>query len=567
MPIVLKRVLPVLLLIGGCADFGDPMLQVRNECSVPSDCTGTATCEESICVSTETDALEIAVRVIPSEDTPTLPSWTEAPFRLVRSATHDVTLPHIVQIAGTLEWAGEARIPATITFTRPGLPGRPLDRVTVSTFTEPMRIGDIDADFSARLESGSMYTVEVTPSAENMPDTEIPWLRELPPMRILQLETPSSPEGSAIWPVELAYPPLEEACSSMFAACSLAGTVVNSDAEPQEGLQVRAVDGETGRVVSSTALTDAEGNFTIVTSPDAEAFVLRVTGGDERPLFPTVSIDPALLPPGETLRIRVPEAQTVTYRGTVQTEGGDGVGATLTFESDDVFDEAVMARGSFRTSTSTESNGSFEVELLAGTYEIVVSPSAGTYAPVADELRITPPTSGEPIVSGQLFITPERAVLGGNVRTASGEAFPGVQLEAVALGVQEDEEMPRSSIYNRSSEATSGEIDGLFDLRLDVGVYDVFVKPPSESKYGWLVMSNYSVGSLTTLANPFTIEPPVPVQGVIRDANGTEIPNAEVTVLGRTEGDERFVEIGRARADETGFYRVLVSPRLAPSTR
>lgn len=566
MHVVLTRLVPALLFVGACADFGDPPLLVHNQCTTEMDCVASAACEESICVSTETDALEIAVRVVPSEDAPTLPSWTENPFRLVRSIEHDVTLPHIVQIAGTLKWAGEERIPATITFSRPGLDGRPLDRVTVSTFTEPMRIGDIDADFSVRLEAGAMYTVEVAPSAANMPDTEIPWLRTLPPMRILQLETPSS-EGSAIWPVELTYPPFDTACSSMFAGCSLAGTVVDSDAEPQEGLQVRAVESATGRIVSSAALTDADGNFSIVTSPDAEAFVLRVTGGDERPLFPTVSVDPALLPPGETVRIRVPSAQLVTYRGTVQTEGGDGVGATLTFQSDDVFDEAVMLRGSFRTSASTEPNGSFEVELLAGTYEIVVSPTAGTYAPVADELRITPPMTGEPIVSGQLFITPERAVLGGTVRTASGEAFPGVQLEAVALGIQADDEMPRAAIYNRSSETTSGEIDGLFDLRLDVGVYDVFVKPPSESKYGWLVMPNYTVGSLRTLANPFEIQPPVPVQGTVRDANGTEIPNAEITVLGRREGGERFVELGRARADENGFYRVLVSPRLAPSAR
>lgn len=564
MPAHLSRLL-ALALVAGCADFGDPQIQVANACSTSEDCVTNA-CEESICVSTETGDLEIALRIIPSEDALTLGSWTETPFPLNRSLEHDVTLPHYVQVAGTLDWAGDERVPATITFTRPSLPGRPLDRVTVSTFTEPMRVGDIEAHFGARLEAGAVYTVEVTPSAASMPDTDIPWLRALPPMRILQLETPSS-EGSAIWPVELAYPPFDTACSSMFAGCSLAGTVVNSEAEPQEGLQVRAVESATGRVVSSTALTGADGSFSIVTSPDADAFLLRVTGGEERMLFPTVSIDPALLPPGETVRIRVPDAQQVAYRGTVQTEDGDGVGATLTFQSDDVFDDAVMALGRFRTSTSTNPDGSFDVDLLAGTYEIVVSPTAGTYAPVADELRITPPMTGEPIVSGQLFITPERAVLGGTVRTAMGEAFPGVQLEAVALGIQADDEMPRAAIYNRSSETLSGDIDGLFDLRLDVGVYDVFVKPPSESNYAWFVMPNYTVGSLRTLANPFDIEPPVPVQGTIRDANGMEIPNAEVTVLGRTAGDTRFVELGRARADETGFYRVLVSPRLAQSGR
>lgn len=554
------RRLSLAFLLLGCSSFGQPPT-VRNTCADDTDCVSGVCDPEGLCVSTTGSDLEVAVRVIPIEDAtnPTLASWTSEVFPLDGSTERDLTLPPHVDVVGTVRWQ-EMRVPAEIIFTRPSLGGQTTERVRVNTLAEPTTRGGMEADFVTRLEAGRMYDVEVRPSAETIPGTDMPWLRALPPMRLRQIETPTPPEDGTevVWPVEILFPPLDVPCGpGAFAGCVLSGTVVEPTEDSSAGLQVRAVEIETGAVVSSTALTDEAGQFRIVTAPDAGPYLLRVSGGEGRPLFPTVSVDPALLP-GEA-RIRVPAPSVVRYQGRV--EGADGTpltAATLTFESFDVFDEAVMLRGSYRTSAMTGSRGEFDVELLAGTYQVVVSPSAGQFSVLTEELRIVAPASGDPI-SGQLFVVPERARLGGTVRTVGDEPVPAVSVEAVALGSQDDE-APLAARFNRSGD-TMTDLLGAFELRLDVGAYDVFVKPPAESGFGWVVLPGYEVASLDETSEvPFELPAPVPLRGTVRSDDGLALPGADVRVFGRAVGSERFIELGRARADAEGRYRVLLSP-------
>ncbi len=561
------RRLSLAVLLLGCNSFGEPPL-VHNSCVDDTDCTSGVCNPEGLCVSTTGSDLEIALRVIPIEDAtnPTLGSWTSDVFPLEGPAERDLTLPAHVDVVGTVRWQ-EMRVPAEVVFTRPSLDDQTIERVRVNTLAEPTTRSGMEADFVTRLEAGRMYDVEIRPSAEAIPGTDMPWLRALPPMRLRRIETPEPPENGSeiVWPVEILFPPLDTPCGpGAFAGCVLAGTIVESAEDSSDGLQVRAVEIETGAVVSSTAITDERGVFRIVTSPDAGPYVLRVSGGEGRPLFPTVSIDPALLP-GEA-RIRVPAPSIVRYQGRV--EGADGTpltAATLTFESFDVFDETVMLRGSYRTSVMTGPRGEFDVELLAGTYQVVVSPSAGQFSVLTEELRIVPPTSGDPI-SGQLFVVPERAHFSGEVRAADGELLPAVSVEAVALGAQ-NEEAPLAARYNRSGDTMSDPF-GRFDLRLDVGAYDVFVKPPAESGFAWVVLPGYEVADLDA-AGEFSFEllAPLPLRGTIRSDDGVVLAGADVRVFGRTVGTDRFVELGRARTDEEGRYRVLLSPKLAGDTR
>ncbi|MEM9068810.1 MAG: carboxypeptidase-like regulatory domain-containing protein [Myxococcota bacterium] len=556
----------LLLALAACSSFGDPPLTVENLCAGEGDCASGVCDPEGFCVTTEGVDLEIAVRVIPSAEdpNPTLSSWTSQVF-VPNGEARDFTLPTHVDVVGLLRWQ-ESRVPAEVIFTRPGLEGRSEERVRVSTLSEPTRIGTMEADFVARLEAGQMYDVEVRPTAETMPGSDTPWRRTLPPIRLLQVTTPDTVDGrDVVWPVEIRFPPLDSDCGGgTFAGCGLLGQIVDADDRPEAGLQVRAVEVETGAVVSSTALTDEEGAFRITTAPDAGEYVLRVSGGEGRELFPTVSIDPALLP-GEA-RIRVPAPDAVTYRGRVEGEDGAPLaGATLSFASENVFDETVMLRGSFGTSTTTDAEGEFEVDLLAGTYEIVVSPTAGQFSVLAEELRIVPSATGAPI-SGQLFVAPERARFGGTIRTAREELVPGVSVEAVALGVGGDD-LPRAVTFNRSSD-TASDTGGQFLLRLDLGSYDLFVKPAAETNYGWVVLPGHEVGSLdATVVTPFELAAPVPVRGTLRNDDGSFLVGAEVRVFGRSTDSERFVELGRGRTDDQGQYRVLLSPRIASSVR
>ncbi len=561
------RFLWLALAVLGCNSFGEAP-KVRNRCLDDADCPSGVCDPDGLCVANTESDLEIALRVVPVEDAmnPTLSSWTSEGLLLGEVTEEiDFTLPAHVDVVGTVRWK-EMRVPAEIVFTRPGLDGQAVERVRVSTLPEPTTRGTMEADFVARLEAGSTYDVEVRPSAETIPGSDLPWLRVLPPLRLQRVETPPPEEGAEIvWPVAILFPPLATPCGpGVSAGCSLAGTIVGPDAASAAGLQVRAVEVETGAVVSSTALTDEGGAFQIAIAPDAGPYLLRVSGGEERPLFPTVSVDPSLLP-GEA-RIRVPTPTTVRYQGRV--EGADGTpltAATLTFESFDVFDETVMLGGSYRTSTRTGSRGEFDVELLAGTYQIVVSPSAGQFSVLTEELRIAAPATGGP-VSGQLFVVPERARVGATVETEEGEPLAEVSVEAVALGVQA-EGAPIAARFNRSSDAMSG-LEGDLELRLDLGTYDLFLKPPAESGYGWMVLPGYEVRSLDAAAElSFVARAPIPVRGTVRSDEGVPLPGADIRVFGRAVGTERFVELGRGRADDEGRFRVLVAPQLADGNR
>lgn len=553
----------------GCG-FGElPSTGPENLCAVDGEC-GADRCdpETGRCISARTDPMEIVIEVVPPTDLSgvPLPSWSTEPELAEGPMSRTLRQPTYVDLVGTLRWNG-VRVPAELVFSRP-LDGRSDSRLRVSTFAEPTVVGDETVDFRARLGTGRVYDVEIRPTAAARDEDGMPWSRVLPPLRVRGVETPmASPlmPTNFVWPIAIDYPEyLDAPCGAERSrACTLEGTVVSvvSELEQSEaGLQVQAVEVESGLVVSSTAVTDEDGGFRLIIAPDAERYVLRLTGGTARALFPTVTVDPALLT-GSNVRVRVPTPRRVSYRATVESQRGEPLaGAVLTFTTNDVFDVDGGLGGSFRTTAETNGSGDVVVELLAGSYDVVVTPAQSTLAVVSvSAVTIQPPPTGG-VLQGQLFEVPERARLGGVVRTPSGEPVAALNLEAIALGAFHEEDASR---FNRSTEAVLDE-EGQFELRLDRGVYDLYLRPPSESGFPWIVVPDRAIGSVdVTLADRFDLETPRPLTGEVQTPEGAPLTNAEVRVYGRTPGNTRYVEIGRGRTDDAGAYVVWMPARLA----
>ncbi len=412
-----------------------------------------------------------------------------------------------------------------------------------------------------RLEPGQLYDVEVKPRADTMPGTDTPWLRALPPMRFIGVVQTPEAEGATIirWRAMFPFPEtLERPCEAdVLSGCSLRGAVVimeDGEAVGQTGLQVRAV-GPDGNTVSSTALTDEEGSFVLKVSPNTESFILRVTSGADRLLFPVVDADPAYL--SADLRIRVPEPRVIRYIGRVEGPANRGVAsATLTFNSSDIGDDGDGVQGSFRTTVTADDEGAFDVELLAGTYEVVITPSDLDLAVSTETVGIVPPASGDTL-RGQLFALPRRARLGGSVTAPDMREMPGVAIEAVASGAPAT--VVPEAHHNRSSEALTFET-GQFDLPLDVGAYDLFLRPPANSGFAWVVAPELVVGRVdSTLVARYQVDAPVPLAGDVTGPEGSSVAGGEVRAYALDEG--RFVEVGRARVDEFGHYEMLLPPR------
>ncbi len=547
------------LLATGCLELAPRSDATENTCLRDADCAAPATCDEArlLCVRPEASPFEIAIEVLPPSDATgaAAPAWTSSVLRVDSPTTQDMVQPAPLRAVGTVTWNGQ-RVPADILFRRATPSGTVVRRTT--TLPQPMLVAEMEADYEIQLESGATYDIEVRPAAQTMDGTDTPWLRALPPLYFSAVEAPEI-DASSVWPLPLEYPAMEIECGSTVQhGCALSGRVVDEDNVGRAGLQVRAID-TAGRLLSSTALTDEEGAFRILTSPGSDApYVLSVGASDGLRLFPTLRIRPDRLDPDEAL-IRVPEPRVVAYRGSVESNDGSPLSsATLAFRAQNLFDEETGLTGSFQVTVETNEFGEFDTELLAGQYELVISPASDRLAVSSETIAIMPPV-GSDMIQGQLFVLAERARLEGRVRTERREGVEGVAVEAIAVG--ELLGLDSSARHNRSSVATTDE-DGKFDLRLDVGAYDFFIKPPSDINYPWIVLSSQVVSSLELgLENPFELQAPVPVDGTVTTSSGAPLPNAQIRVFGRGTSEERFIEIGRTETDESGYYELLVAPR------
>ena len=568
----------LLAIAAGCSfeALPDP---VENECVSSAEC-GATTCDvaRAMCINETADGYDVVLEVTPNaERSDAPPPWRSGVIRIDAPLAWPIRFAPHVEVRGRVRWSdavsmSERRIPAEVIFTRPGLEGRPLQRLRVETFSEPRvdeETGE-EFDFSVRLPPSTAFDVEVRPSSSLAEDGETPWLQILPPLYVLgQFETPEpepGAEGPALWTALFPYPAdLAEPCNrDRVDGCTLAGSVVGmEDGEPipQRGLQVRAINGQ-GQVVSSAAFTDASGEFSLRIAPGVESYVLRVGAGPERPVFPTIVIDPAFL--AGDFRIRVPRTRTIQYEGIVETASERSVaGATITFRSEDILDDDDGIRGSFEITVTSADDGTFSTELLAGEYEVVVTPlpssANGTeYAVTSERLTIDPP-EGVSELRGQLFTVPRVTTLGATVRTFDGRELAGATIEASALARLTADS--RASQYNRTRTATT-EATGLASVPLDVGVYDVTVKGGAGSRFAWFIETDVSVTAPgDTRVERFELQPPVPIFGDMRTADGRPLVDAEVRAFGRTESG-RYVEIARGRSDADGAYRLLLPPSI-----
>lgn len=557
------RSLPLLGALAGCGLVGlDP--EVQNVCSDDSEC-GAHRCDadRGMCVADVANPYPLVLEVTPNATgTGALPTWRSGEVTFEGPREWPVRIDAYVELRGSVRWAGE-RVDAELIFSRPGLEGRPVQRFRTSTFDEARSADEQEYDFAIRLPAGATFDVEVRPATTMMVDTEDPWSTVLPPLHFQPPALPVAEPGVA---AQILYQPfdypegLDTLCSrEVRAGCTLNGSVLameDGSPEPQEGLQVRAVDAE-GRVVSSAAFTDAEGMFSLVLAPWVESYVLRVSASSDRPLFPAIKVDPAFLT--EDLTIRVPTTQAIVYEGRVEAPNEDPVaGATITFRTDSVTDPTTGISGSFETTATSDEDGHFSATLLAGDYEVVVTPLSGQLTVLAEEVSIAA-SEGVDILRGQLFTLKRASQLGASITDFAGREVPSAMAQATALA-RPFEDLPASQ-YNRTQMATADET-GQVTLPLDVGVYDVTFRGGAASGYAWKVMPELAVlDPGTTLMESIVLQAPVPVTGDVIGPDDAALVDAEVRAFARTESG-RYVEIASGRTDASGHYELLLPPSL-----
>jgi hypothetical protein len=559
----------------GCSLIIDPRRSgPENRCAGESDCPG-ARCDAELgmCITDAPEAYAYVLQVtIPASDAEARPALTATAGPFVASsgdAVHDVVLRAPVPLAGRVRTEDGEPVSAEIVLTpHTGFLGPPPPAVAARTF-DVLSPDDIhrENDFVTALIPGVTYDVEVRPRGEHA-------TRHYPIRARLPLDRPQR--------LDVVIPS---------AAFELGGFVVDSAGVRQNGLELRAIEVGTGRVVSSIATTqtyDEPGEFRLRIDPGADRWVLRVSASpayQENAVFPTVVIDPAVLVNEGTqemprVRVLVPNPdQGVCFAGTVEFPPELGtrpaIGATVTLRASEVYDPATGLVGSFTIQLVSQPArdeaapigcsggplpaGGFEGRVLPGDYEVEIQPLEPELGVFVGRAEIRGDTLGH------VFVLPARTVLSGIVRRSIREPVVDARVRAIALGMPlTDVTHPAASRRNRSGEAIT-DAQGQFSLGLDVGVYDLVVLPPPSSRFPWLVRTEYRIGgSSALLRDVFDVRMPVAVRGRARFDDGSPAGRAEIrayALLARGAG-ERPVPVAEATTTATGDFLLLLPPEI-----
>jgi len=568
----LALVLLLLVLLLGCSFDQGAVPTIANACGGNSGCAE-GVCDGSICIDDSGATVDLAIEVLHGAtemQVVTPASWAFAAAPATGSISRDLVLPATRQVLGKVRWDG-ARVPATLRFIRKmdqavaALAPAPIE---VDTLREPLGADGSDLDdFSAILVAGATYDLLVLPSSDTVPvsvQEAAPAIRTLPPL-YLELAIDSG-DASEPFRVDVSFPPgLAQDCTDdRDIGCTFSAEIVSFDDEtqlelPEAGLQVRAIDEQSGRVVSSIAETDAAGRFAIRISEDASDYLIRVTSSAGRPSFPAVTVDPDVVfanSPDKKV-VSIPRLAAIQVTGEVRDRLGRAVPlATVRFVSAGIFGGSQPGLvGSFSSSTTTNQDGSFGKELLTGFYSITVTPpediendwGALSDSSVVDEER----------TSVGALIVPWQLGLRGTVSTFREERAAGVTVLARARSAMD------TGAVNTSQETVSGDL-GDFAMSVDIGLYDVQVKVPADSGYAWLVEPDLLMSlEKGDLEKDYRLAPPVAVYGVIRSSDGEAVPNALVRghlFNNGVDGTSRPLQVAESLSREDGSYRLLIQP-------
>jgi len=554
--------------IVGCNFGTSAAMTVDNSCAGDASCAE-GVCDVAICIDDSGASVEVAIEVLRGASdllSATPMSWAFAPESASGASIRDLDLPPTREVRGTVRWDG-SRVPAMLRFVRrmaePVATLTPVE-VEVDTLRDTAGGDGPDGyDFSVFLVAGETYDVTVLPSSDvvtSAAQPAAPAVRSLPPLYLLLSVDGGEPSAPLRFDIAFGANLSEGCVGAADAGCTLEAEVFSVDGgveRAEAGLQVRAVDKQTQRVVSSIGETDENGRFAIRLGASATDYWIRVTSSAGHVPFPSVSVDPALAfannPAGK--RIYIPRINPVRFTGRVRDANGVPIpGATVRFFSTGIFGGSQLGlEGSFSDSASTDAEGRFATDLLPGFYTISVTPPsdvANAWGILSAEALV-----GDAITATEALIVPPQIGLRGWVTTFSDEAAAGITILARARS--------GTGWDARSQESVSNTI-GAFAMTLDAGLYDLQVKVSSDSGFAWLVEPDLLMSADSgERLRAYQLAPPIPIRGVLRSGDGKAVPNALVRayiLVDTGGGTTRPLQVAETVSGEDGSYRLLIAP-------
>lgn len=586
--------------VAGCLDNGSPVVGGRVEsCASNADCSGGATCDTATrrCVSRA--RTEVFFSVAPSSASANAYPTLVRPRSISADEQVDLALrsPRVVYGSVTVPAeSGETPryIPATLEFTPTDLAGVSVPVQAVAG-ADPERLAATNRDPStwmATLTEG-LFDVVVRPTSN---------LAALVPPRFERgFEVRA---GSVTQRFDLAYP-------TSYARWE--GVLEGDLGQRIAGFTARAVDPAAGNrvlsTVSSTAGDGTEGStgrFSCAMAPGApDAWTLRLSSDDGAGAGVVIDIPRAALaaaaPSGRDLRVSLADVTGLTHAAAAHTTvpgapppNGPCVGCVdvrASVEASEPDGQGRPVRGAsvtlrtalrppaglpgatawYESRVTTDADGGFRAWLVPGDYDVTVAPSDESLrSAIQHGFRVRADATQQ---AGQVFALSPRPSIAGRVLGRDGLAVRNARVTAVPYhdAAPTNPCLDEPDVRALATRATREDVvtgsDGGYRLDLNPGLYRLLIEPPESS--GFPVTLGAPVCVVRRVMDfDTTLEAPVQVRGVVRDAANAPAPMATVEALVRLrEGDARGVvlRVARATADREGRYLLLIPASAAGS--
>ncbi|MFI5307146.1 MAG: hypothetical protein ACHQ53_07335 [Polyangiales bacterium] len=554
-----------------------------NVCSTATDCAPGSNCEQGLCVARNADApLDLALVVTPQKS----PSGGDPLPVVLDRFVIDGPTDRKLSVPGTIMVRGRVRkttdgvetaLDAQLSFTPvTSIPGIGVKAVTVATAGSAM---PKQTDYAVELVAGLQYRMLVRATDPSLP----PFARTF--------QAGSEPDLSVDY--------------GMIAADQRAFLVKNAPSDRM--LLATALDDTTGEPISSTAMVGADGSFILSFGPDAGSFRLELraaqsgqtaaaanaastTGAgpcdESTPAFPVFSSASKNLQQdssGTQVLVLPPQPTRIRYEGTVALckEQASGAASVMMLpvalhSRSLMLGSTTMVTASFDATTDASYDAAsrqlrFCVQVMEGDYDVVVTPPPMVGCALFAEERLVQAPDGV-AASGALLELPSAAYLNGTLQTTDLAPLKGAAVEAAALARSGAIALPMGdhsvTRYNRSQQTTTAA-DGSFKLPVDLGSYDVVIRPPADSGFPWQVRHDVDIGARgVQFSSVIDMLSPVALKGTLTamKASGTSAINpggAQVdayALIDDQDGSVRGISIGKATADDNGQFMLLLPP-------
>jgi hypothetical protein len=255
-------------------------------------------------------------------------------------------------------------------------------------------------------------------------------------------------------------------------------------------------------------------------------------------------------------------------------------------------DPGILA--SFVRTVSAGPDGTFELDVLPGTYRVsaVPSGSATSLETFAEANTIWDVGTSPDVQAGKVIELNDTLPINGDALDPSGRIdMTGAQVQAVAspASIATDvlhQALGETAYVPRAASTTVGADPALkdlaaFKLGVDTGTYDFSVRPRASSGYAWLVTPSLPVGTTPTTSNgsglgrlilplPVVYSGNLTVPGATADSSSA-VPGALISAYlymkggaytaDPTEADS-VLQIAESRSDATGAFEILIPAAL-----